>query len=105
MNMNLSDFSTTINLLTPYTVNDSPHYLEVATLALDPRLLLEEELNLELEIWGKSYKLIAKICKIQKHIVSGESSKKFVVRYFVESENRKEVIEIWESIKKHNPII
>jgi hypothetical protein len=103
MNTKVLEFSTTIELLIPWTVNGVPRYMMIATFLLDPKLSMGEDLYLDLDIRGKSYKLIAKVCKIQKHIVQKENQ--FQVRYLVESENRKEVIEIWDSIKKDNPNI
>jgi hypothetical protein len=103
MNTKAPEFSATIELLIPWTVNDNPRYMKVATFLSDLRLSIGEDLDLELDIKGDSYKLIAKVCKIQKHVVTKENQ--FQIRYFLESENRKEVVEMWDSIKRHNPNI
>ncbi len=109
-------FVCSIELLSTLRHEDGePKYFVVARFKFDPGLQPEDELWVNWEVWDKSYNLKTKVLNRKNEVFAPESKLKekygeeaaknglFMLRIFVEAEDRDAVLELCEAIDRNNP--
>lgn len=95
----------------PKGYEGEPGYLKVATYSFDPGLNVEDEVYItNWDVWGKPYNFKG-VVKLKRKEIIPESSKStdrensdfhglFLLKVFVDVENRDKLVEMWETIKR-----
>jgi hypothetical protein len=108
-------FVCSIELLSTLRQDDGePTYFVVAKFNFDPGLQPEDELWVNWEVWDKPYNLKTKVLNRKKEVFAPDSKLKgkygeeaaknglFMLRIFVEAEDRDAVVELCEAIERNN---
>jgi hypothetical protein len=107
-------FVCSIELLSTLRQEDGePTYFVVAKFNFDPGLQPEDELWVNWEVWGKAYNLKTKVLNRKKEVFAPDSKLQreygdeaaknglFMLRIFVEAEDRDAVLELCEAIERN----